>query len=141
MRKITKIIIHCTATPEGCDVSLAQIRDWHMRGNGWSDIGYHFVVDRYGKVHNGRPVEKIGAHTKGQNACSIGIAYIGGISADGMRSPKDTRTPAQRAALVKLVRNLKMRFGAHITVHGHNEFAQKACPSFSVKSDPDLSLL
>ena len=140
MRKIDKIILHCTATKEGKDYTVAQIRDWHVKGNGWSDIGYHFVIDRNGTVHKGRPIEKIGAHTKGQNATSIGIAYIGGVAADG-KTPKDTRTPAQRVALVNLVKELKATFGENVTVHGHNEFAAKACPSFIVKSDPDLCAL
>lgn len=141
MRKINKIIIHCTATPEGRDYTVAQIRDWHVKGNGWSDIGYHFVIDRNGTVHKGRPIEKIGAHTTGQNATSIGIAYIGGITNDGKKTPKDTRTPAQRVALVNLVKELKATFGENVTVHGHNEFAAKACPSFNVKTDPDLCAL
>ena len=140
MRKIEKIIIHCSATPEGKDYTVAQIRDWHVRGNGWSDIGYHFVIDRYGVVHKGRPVEKIGAHTKGQNARSIGICLIGGMDAENKR-PKDTRTPAQRVALVNLVKELKATYGENVTVHGHNEFAAKACPSFNVQTDTDLCKL
>ena len=138
MRRIDKIILHCTATPEGKDFTVQQIRDWHVKGNGWSDIGYHFVIDRNGVVHNGRPVEKIGAHTKGQNAHSIGIAYVGGITNDGKKTPKDTRTPAQRVAIVQLVKKLKELYGGHITIHGHNEFAAKACPSFKIKDDPEL---
>ena len=140
MRRIDKIILHCTATPEGKDFTVQQIRDWHVRGNGWSDIGYHFVVDRYGNVHAGRPIEKPGAHTKGQNANSIGVSYVGGCATDG-RTPKDTRTPAQRSAIVGLIKDLKRRYGSHITVHGHNEFAAKSCPSFKVKDDPELRIL
>lgn len=132
MRKITKIILHCTATPEGKDYTVQQIRQWHVEGNGWTDIGYHFVIYRNGSVHTGRPVERAGAHTKGQNEHSIGISYVGGCAADG-KTPKDTRTPAQRAALASLVKKLLKQYpGA--TVHGHNEFANKACPSFNVKS-------
>lgn len=141
MRKISKIILHCTATPEGKDFTVAQIREWHVKGNGWSDIGYHFVIDRNGVVHKGRPIERIGAHTTGQNANSIGIAYVGGITTDGKKTPKDTRTPAQRVAIVQLVKELKAQFGQNVTVHGHNEFAAKACPSFKIKDDPELSKL
>ena len=140
MRKINKIIIHCAATPEGKDYTVEQIRQWHTtakpKGNGWRDIGYHFVIYRDGSVHAGRPIEQIGAHTSGYNANSIGICYIGGCAKDG-KTPKDTRTEAQRSALVKLVAELRTKFpGA--TVHGHNEFANKACPSFNVQKDPDL---
>lgn len=141
MRKITKIIIHCSATPEGKDFTVDQIRNWHVKGRGWRDIGYHFVIYRDGTIHKGRPIEQAGAHTAGYNANSIGICYIGGISDDGKKTPKDTRTPAQKAALIQLVKKLKSTYGNTITIHGHNEFAAKACPSFNVKSDPDLSVL
>lgn len=138
MRRIDKIIIHCTATPEGRDFTVEQIRDWHVRGNGWRDIGYHFVVCRDGSVHSGRPIEEAGAHCRGHNATSIGVCYVGGVGADGR--PKDTRTPAQRKALAALVGELKARFGG-AAVHGHCEFAAKACPSFNVKKDPELCAL
>ena len=129
MRKIDKIIIHCSATPEGRPVTVETIRKWHI-ARGWSDIGYHFVIYLDGSVHEGRPLEAIGAHTSGQNLYSIGICYVGGC--DKNMKPKDTRTPAQEAALVKLVKSLEGRFpGA--SVHGHNEFAAKACPSFDVQ--------
>lgn len=136
MRPINKIIVHCSATPEGKDFTVQQIRDCHILENGWDDIGYHFVIDRYGNIHPGRSVEKPGAHAKGHNADSIGICYIGGCAVDG-RTPKDTRTPAQRAALVDLIRRLKLAF-PNARVYGHNRFAAKACPSFNVETDPDL---
>lgn len=137
MRKITKIIIHCAATPDGKDYTVEQIRQWHTtpkpKGNGWKDIGYHFVIYRDGSVHPGRPIEQIGAHTSGYNANSIGICYIGGCAKDG-KTPKDTRTIEQKAALVKLVAELRRRF-PNASVHGHNEFANKACPSFNVQKE------
>ena len=132
MRKINRIIIHCSATPEGKDFTVAQIDGWH-RQRGFRCIGYHFVIYRDGTVHPGRPVEQIGAHTSGCNADSIGVCYIGGCAADG-KTPKDTRTSAQRLALARLVRELKAIYPA-ATIHGHNEFARKACPSFNVKTD------
>ncbi len=131
MRQIDKIILHCTATPEGQDFTVEQIRDCHVRGFGWNDIGYHFVIYRDGSVHVGRPLEIAGAHCKGYNAHSIGIAYVGGYASDG-KTPKDTRTPAQREALYRLVAELQEQFpGA--SVHCHNEFAAKACPCFTMK--------
>lgn len=137
MRVINKIIIHCAATPEGKDYTVEQIRQWHTtpkpNGNGWKDIGYHFVIYRDGSVHPGRPIEQIGAHTSGYNANSIGICYIGGCAKDG-KTPKDTRTHEQKAALVKLVAELRRRF-PNASVHGHNEFANKACPSFNVQKE------
>ena len=132
MRHINEIIIHCSATPEGRDYTVADIDRWH-RARGWRGIGYHYVIYRDGSVHAGRPVEQIGAHCTGHNANSIGICYIGGVSADG-KTPKDTRTPAQRIALRELVEELRAKYpGA--TVHGHREFAPKACPSFDVQTE------
>lgn len=136
MRTITEIILHCAATPEGKDYTVEQIRAWHTtpkpKGNGWQDIGYHYVIYRDGTVHAGRPVEQQGAHCTGHNARSIGVCYIGGCTADG-KTPKDTRTAAQKEALEALVRKLLKEYpGA--TVHGHNEFAAKACPSFDVQA-------
>lgn len=132
MRKITEIIIHCSATAEGLDFSVRDIRAWH-KAQGWKDVGYHYVVRLDGTVQEGRPIDQAGAHCKGHNDRSIGICYIGGLAADG-RTPKDTRTTAQRAALRALVTRLQRQFPA-ATVHGHNEFAAKACPCFNVREE------
>jgi N-acetylmuramoyl-L-alanine amidase len=131
-RKIDKIILHCAATPEGRDVKTETIKSWHVKGNGWSDIGYHFVIELDGAVKNGRPLHRSGAHTKGHNATSIGICYVGGMDKD--KKPKDTRTEAQRKAMDQLIADLKMDHPT-ATIHGHNEFAAKACPSFDVQKE------
>lgn len=132
-RKIDKIIVHCSATREGQHIDVDTIRDWHVNGRGWSDIGYHYVIYLDGTVHPGRPIERSGAHTKGQNSNSIGICYIGGVETDG-KTPKDTRTPEQKAALDNLLFVLTDIF-TNTTIHGHNEFAAKACPSFDVQAE------
>lgn len=137
MREIKKIIIHCSATPEGRHVTVDDIRRWHTKpvskgGRGWSDIGYHYVIYLDGTVHPGRPVEKTGAHCAGQNANSIGICYVGGLDANG--KAKDTRTGEQKTALRLLVATLKRKYPG-VTVHGHREFAAKACPCFDVKKE------
>lgn len=131
MRNINEIIIHCAATPEGKSFTVADIDHWH-RQRGWKGIGYHFVIYLDGSVHKGRPIEQVGAHCLGHNANSIGVCYIGGCTADGKR-PKDTRTPAQKSSLVRLVTELRRQF-PKATVHGHCEFADKACPAFDVKT-------
>lgn len=131
MRNINKLIIHCSATPEGRDFTVADIDRWHKQ-RGWRGIGYHYVVYRDGSVHEGRDVSEQGAHCSGYNAHSIGICYIGGIDANG--NPKDTRTPAQREALRDLVELLRTEY-PQATVHGHREFANKACPCFDVHTD------
>lgn len=132
MRNIKEIIVHCSATPEGRDYTVADIDRWHKQ-RGWKGIGYHYVVYRDGSVHKGRDVSEIGAHCEGHNTNSIGICYIGGCSSDG-KTPKDTRTPAQRAALRDLVELLRSEY-TNATIHGHREFAAKACPCFDVKTD------
>ena len=133
MRKINKIVIHCSATPEQREVSLETIRKWHLQ-RGFNDIGYHYVIDLQGGVHIGRPIEKIGAHFSGQNRCSIGICYVGGMSKD-MKKAKDTRTQAQKDSLIKLMHELIYKYNKDMTIHGHNEYANKACPSFNVQEE------
>lgn len=133
MRTIKQIIIHCSATPEGREYSVETIRRWHLQRN-FTDIGYHYVIHLDGRIETGRPVEQAGAHCSGHNACSIGICYIGGCSKSGMH-PKDTRTDAQKEALLQLVRTLMQRYNLPAdAVHGHNEYANKACPSFDVQA-------
>jgi N-acetylmuramoyl-L-alanine amidase. len=130
MRKITEIIIHCSATAEGKDFTVEDITRWH-KARGFETIGYHYVVYRDGTVHLGRRLERKGAHCVGHNANSLGICYIGGCAADG-KTPKDTRTVDQRIALIDLIKELKKQY-PNATIHGHNEYAAKACPSFNVK--------
>ena len=133
MRKINSLIIHCAATPEGKDFTVADIDRWHKK-RGWKGIGYHFVIYRDGSVHEGRPLAQAGAHCVGHNAESIGICYIGGL--DGEGKPKDTRTPQQKEALVKLVAELRQKYNiSKQHIYGHCEFAAKACPCFDVKKE------
>ena len=77
-RKINSIIIHHSASPS--TTTLEQIRKWHVEDNGWNDIGYHFIITDDGTIHEGRPLSKVGAHTKGKNRYSIGICVVGNTS-------------------------------------------------------------
>lgn len=132
MRQITEIIIHCADTPEGRDVKADEIRRWHKNERGWSDIGYHYVIDLDGTIEAGRDIETAGAHCTGHNAKSIGICYVGGC--DEKMQPKDTRTEAQKASLLLLLKYLQQRYPA-AKIYGHRDFAQKACPSFDAKNE------
>jgi N-acetylmuramoyl-L-alanine amidase len=132
MRQITKIIVHCSATPEGKDFTVADITRWHKQRK-FVTIGYHYVIYRNGEVHNGRPESQIGAHCTGHNVNSIGVCYIGGVAKDG-KTPKDTRTSAQKLALERLLKHLKERF-PKAAIHGHRDFAAKACPSFNATEE------
>lgn len=131
-RKINEIIVHCTATAEGKDFKVSDIDKWH-RAKGWDGIGYHQVVYLDGSVHPGRPMDKVGAHCLGHNQNSIGVVYVGGVASDG-KTPKDTRTPEQKAALRKLLTDLKRKYPGAI-IHGHRDFAAKACPSFDATTE------
>lgn len=112
---------------EDKDIPTEDWKDYGPATKGWGV---------FGSIHTGRSIEQIGAHTTGYNSHSIGICYIRGYAADG-KTPKDTRTEAQRRALIKLLRELKAKYPS-ATIHVHNEFANKACPSFIVKNDPVL---
>ncbi|MCC8153131.1 MAG: N-acetylmuramoyl-L-alanine amidase [Tannerellaceae bacterium] len=132
MRKINKIIIHCTATPEGRTVTVEDVDTWH-RQRGFNGIGYHYLIGLNGELWTGRNIEAVGAHCVGQNTNSIGVCYVGGLAKDGKTS-KDTRTEKQKKTLQELVCELKMKYPA-ATLHGHKEFAAKDCPCFDVKKE------
>ena len=126
-RRINEIIVHCSATPEGRDYTVADIRQMH-KAQGWVDIGYHYLIYRDGSIHEGRNVDLVGAHCQGHNAQSIGVCYVGGVASDG-KTPKDTRTTAQKDTLVHLLMQLVCLY-PDATIRGHRDFAAKACPSF-----------
>ena len=141
-RRIDKIIVHCSATPEGEGLTVEQIRRDHKK-QGWSDIGYHYVIYRDGSIHDGRDVDIQGAHCAegGGNVGSIGVCYVGGLEkrragvAYNQLKPKDTRTLAQKAALIKLLTDLKTIY-PNAKIYGHRDFTnKKACPSFDAKSE------
>lgn len=131
-RNIKELIVHCSATPEGKDYSVDTIRQWHLQ-RGFSDIGYHYIIYRDGSIHIGRDESIIGAHCTGHNTNSIGVCYIGGCASDG-KTPKDTRTTEQKQSLVKLLKELKTKY-PQASIHGHRDFANKACPSFDATKE------
>ena len=131
MRDIDLIVVHCAATPEGRDVSTEEIRQWHL-DRGWSDIGYHFVVELDGTVGDGRALERAGAHASGYNKNSIGVCYVGGVDSD--MEPKDTRTEEQKESLVELLTRLMYEY-PDAQIIGHCDVSEKACPSFDAKTE------
>ena len=131
-RTINEIIVHCSATPEGKDYTLDTIRQWHLQ-RGFSDIGYHYVIHPDGKVEVGRDVNIAGAHCSGHNSKSIGICYIGGMTADNKKA-KDTRTEEQRKSLKVLLQAMRKLYPS-ASIHGHRDFAAKDCPSFDATEE------
>ena len=130
---IKYIVIHCTATPEGKDFTVADVDRWH-RANGWSGIGYHYLIYRDGTIHPGRAENVVGAHCYGYNKNSLGICYVGGCTAAG-GTPKDTRTDAQKTALLTLLRKLRSKYPAAKIVGHHTLNSGKACPSFDATKE------
>lgn len=125
--KVKYIVVHCSATYPGqpCDAEI--IDKWHCQQGNFM-IGYHYVVMPDGEVQHGRPLCYIGAHVRGYNYCSIGVCYVGGLDADGVTA--DTRTEAQKEALLRLLKYLKKKFPLARIV-GHRDLAKgKACPCF-----------
>lgn len=127
MRKITRIVVHYTATPAGRDVTAAEVDRWH-RERGYAGIGYHYLVRLDGTVERGRPVGTVGAHVGGHNTGSVGICYVGGGTG------QDTRTPEQKKALRALVRALRTVFGP-LEIVGHRDLAATLCPGFDVRAE------
>ena len=131
-RSINEIIVHCTATPDGRPVTIREITQWH-KNRGFSTIGYHYVVMLDGTVCNGRNVDTVGAHCTNHNSHSIGVCYVGGLD-KVTKQPKDTRTPAQKYALVTLLKKLKALY-PQAKIYGHRDFSSKACPCFDAKRE------
>ena len=132
MRTITLIIVHCSANKAGSALRLADIDRYH-RSLGWKGCGYHYVIPTDGTIEKGRDEAEVGAHCKNHNRHSIGVCYIGGLSADG--KPEDTRTDAQRVALRKLLEALHREYPRALIV-GHRDLdPRKACPCFDVVAE------
>lgn len=132
MRPIHSIVIHCSATRPNWEGGAREIRQWHVDDNNWSDIGYHFVIRRDGKVEDGRPVPIPGAHVKGYNKTSIGICLVGGVDENG--DPDANFTRDQWLQLQSSVVSLRRKYpGA--SIFGHRDLdPKKDCPCFDVKA-------
>ena len=104
---------------------------WH-RQRGFLGIGYHFLITLDGDIEVGRPLALVGAHCRGHNAHSIGVAYVGGLDAKGRAA--DTRTDAQKQALTALLQRLRQLF-PQAEIAPHSRFAAKACPCFDVDKE------
>ena len=144
MARLKYLVIHCTATPEGREVTSAAIRHWHTDpvskgGRGWKQVGYTDMIHLDGTVErlvknnedaNVDPWE-ITNGAKGYNAISRHVVYVGGVDANDMKKARDTRTPKQKEALKRYVLDFHKRF-PKVKIIGHCQVANKACPSFDV---------
>lgn len=125
--KIKYLILHCSATRANRPFSTeALIATGRQR---FGQPSYHYYIRRDGTTVPTLPEHVRGAHAKGYNSISIGICYEGGLDAQG--HPADTRTEAQKSALLALLRDLTTRYpAAHILGHNELPHVAKACPCF-----------
>ena len=144
MAKLKYLVIHCTATPPGREVSASAIRRMHTSpkpvGRGWKQVGYTDMIHLDGRVErlvnnnedaNVDPWEVTNG-AQGYNSVSRHVVYVGGVSKNDVKKPEDTRTEAQKEALRKYVLDFHKRFPG-VKIIGHNEVAAKGCPSFDVQ--------
>ena len=129
MLPIRYLTIHCAATPEGRDVKAETIDDWDRAKFG--QVSYHIVIEVDGTAVRGLRDDQRGAHVGGRNTGNIGVCYVGGVDKKG--NPKDTRTPAQKATMLRIVREYQAKYPGIVT-RGHRDWpgVKKACPSFDV---------
>lgn len=133
MRKITLIVVHCSANKAGSVLRAADIDRYH-RSLGWNGCGYHYVIPVNGTIETARPVTEAGAHCRNHNRHSIGVCYIGGLAPDG-KTPLDTRTSKQHAALRFLLESLHEAYPSALIV-GHRDLDPgKACPCFDAVTE------
>jgi N-acetyl-anhydromuramyl-L-alanine amidase AmpD len=137
---VDEVILHCSATRplwwhnRSLEDKIAEIRQWHVRDNGWKDIGYHFIIDRDGKIGRGRAETVIGAHVVGRNSGTIGICLMGGHGSSSRDAFETNFTKEQRWATRWLVQSIASRTPIK-RVTGHNQYAAKACPGFTVRTE------
>ena len=133
MRKITTIVLHCSATQPHYDVDIRHVREWHVKGNKWRDVGYHYFIKLDGTIQHGRPVHVQGAGVRGHNSNTVHVCYAGGLNDDG--DPHNTLNADQRAAIYQVCTSLVRVFGP-LEFIGHNDLTdEKACPSFKVSTE------
>lgn len=151
-RRIDGLVVHCTATKPHVKVDMAFLDRAHKQ-RGFKEqpfshhaCGYHFVINTNGDVMAGRFLDEVGAHVKGHNLHTLGICYVGGLSANG--TPTDTRTQAQRETFVWLLKELR-KYYPKATIKGHRDYSPdlnhngkieqcewlKACPCFNAISE------
>jgi N-acetylmuramoyl-L-alanine amidase len=128
MREINEIIIHCADTKTNQSFTIDDIREWHL-ARGFSDVGYHYVIDLAGAVWYGRPLEQYGAHCKGKNIKSIGICFMGGLNPDGSKWDSPTEEQIEQFRLLKY--ELFTKFGK-LKVSPHSNYSSKSCPNFDI---------
>lgn len=121
--KIKLLVVHCSDTDDSDDINAVDIHKMHL-SFGWDGIGYHKVINRSGKIENGRPEYWVGAHVKGNNNISLGVCLIG----------RKNFTQKQFISLEKILKKWKKKYpNAEIVGHCDTGNTKKTCPNFNVK--------
>lgn len=138
----SRITVHHTAMPgrrlqgrpvENVAETLRQIQKAHMQGEGWADIGYHFLIDPDGRIYEGRRIEWVGAHAgrsggSNHNERNLGVCLLGNFD-------EEQPTPQALAALNDLIASLRQRYSISTDqVYGHCDFKDTACPGTALRS-------
>ncbi len=132
--RVAFLVVHCSATRPSMDWDVSDVRKEHLK-QGWIDVGYHYVITRDGRIQEGRPLDRQGAHVRGYNHLSVGVCLIGGVSEDDVNVPENNFTYPQFVSLANLLVELREKF-PNAEVLGHRDMpnVRKACPSFDVRS-------
>ncbi|MEU6858819.1 N-acetylmuramoyl-L-alanine amidase [Glycomyces sp. NPDC046736] len=118
-------VVHHSAA--SADQTVKAIQGYHMDTNGWSDIGYNFLVDKAGKIYMGRGWLGVGAHAANHNTATVGVCVIGNYESG-------LPTDAALDAVAWLYQEACKRKGSALTVYGHRDLGSTACPGGSLHS-------
>lgn len=141
-KEFKQLIIHCSATREGQDIGAETIKRWHTapkpQGRGWRVVGYSDLILLNGArhkfvEHNGDQFiqpQEVTNGVAGQNSVSRHVCYIGGMDKEAKKR-KDTLTEAQAETLKQIIFEV-LSYAPNVVIGGHNQFDNKACPSFWV---------
>ena len=117
--RVSKLVLHHTTGTYNGPATVRAIQRFHQETRNWADIGYNFLIGSDGKVYEGRGWDRTGAHARGHNSNSIGIAYIG-----------DGRLPVPKAAK-KAILALRKEAVERLPIEevvGHRDVGSTVCP-------------
>ena len=121
---IKLLVVHCSDSEDGKTLTAFDLHKMHLNF-GWDGIGYHKIINRSGKIENGRPEYWVGAHVKGKNGISLGVCLIG----------RHKFTIKQFISLERVLRKWKSLYPeAEIVGHRDTGNTDKTCPNFNVKT-------
>ena len=125
IRDVNKVFLHCSDSNVASHDNIETIKQWHIEGNGWVDVGYHFFIQSDGTIQTGRDIEKKPASQIGHNKDTISICLHG--------KNKEDFTVSQIESLTSLCQTINEAYNKDITFHGHCEVSTKPCPVFDYK--------